>query len=258
LHLARLLSRSGPGSLPAMLRPPSQRVLAVPGLLCALALGASACGPSIDPALKADVDRRVALLKPSGQSFPAPVTAAQPMPMAVGQWVQYRVTDEKKQPGFFTMKVVDELQGAYFIEYVNEGYTGKTVTKLHLYLGDRSNPEAMDVRGVKMKDAKGTVTELPPEMLAMMRGTYRNLLQMVTVSWQGLPQENIAVPAGSFAGCFKAQTEASFGPFQSQNLSWSHPAVPLSGLVRSQGVDKPTTFELVAFGEKGGGLSEIP
>jgi hypothetical protein len=243
-----------------MLRTETHRAHAPLPLLAAWAVVATlagACGPSIDPAMKADVDRRVALLRPSGQSFPAP-TAAQPMPLAVGQWVQYKFVDDRKQPGFMTMKVVDELQGAYFIEYINEGYTGKTVTKMHLYLGDRSNPDTMDVRGIKTKDAKGNVTEMPPEMLSALRGTYRNLLQMVTIRWQGLPQESASVPAGSFAGCYKAQTEARFGPFASQSLSWSHPAVPLSGLVRSQGVDEPTVFELVAFGEKGGGASEIP
>jgi hypothetical protein len=240
-----------------MLAAPPRRVLAVPFLLCTLVGGGAGCGPSIDPAMKADVDRRVDQLRPSGQNFSSPTTP-QPMALAVGQWVQYKATDDNKQPSFFTMKVVDELQGAYFIEYVNEGYTGKTITKLHIYLGDRSNPETMDLRGVKTKDAKGNVTEMPPETLAMVRGSYRHLLQMVTIHWQGLPQENVNVPAGSFAGCYKAQTETKFGPFSATNVSWSHPAVPLSGLVRSQGVDKPNTFELVAFGEKGGGTSEIP
>ena len=40
-------------------------------------------------------------------------------------------------------------------------------------------------------------------------------------------------------------------------MSWSHAAVPLSGLVRSQGLDKPTTMELVAFGMTGA-VSELP
>jgi hypothetical protein len=40
-------------------------------------------------------------------------------------------------------------------------------------------------------------------------------------------------------------------------MSWSHPAVPLSGMVKSQGIDSPTTMELVAFGESGA-KSELP
>jgi hypothetical protein len=35
------------------------------------------------------------------------------------------------------------------------------------------------------------------------------------------------------------------------SLSWSHPTVPLSGLVRSRRINKPGIMELVAFGEVG-------
>src|SRR5262245_32767144 len=86
----------------------------------------AACGPTIDPAARADVDRRGSLLPAEGQAFPAP-TAPQPLPLAVGQWVQYKSTDDRGWPSFLTVKVVDELQGAYWIEYLNEGYTGRTV-----------------------------------------------------------------------------------------------------------------------------------
>jgi hypothetical protein len=40
-------------------------------------------------------------------------------------------------------------------------------------------------------------------------------------------------------------------------MSWSHPAVPLSGMVRSVGIDRPNTMELVAFGLSGA-VSELP
>ena len=78
-----------------------------------------------------------------------------------------------------------------------------------------------------------------------------------TMSWQGQPQEDAVVPAGMFSGCFKMRTDASWGPWSTASMSWSHAAVPLSGLVRSQGLDKPTTMELVAFGMTGA-VSELP
>ena len=80
---------------------------------------------------------------------------------------------------------------------------------------------------------------------------------MLFISWQGQPQEDAAVPAGTFAGCYKMRTDASWGPFSTASMSWSHAAVPLSGLVRSQGLDKPTTMDLVAFGLTGA-TSELP
>jgi hypothetical protein len=51
--------------------------------------------------------------------------------------------------------------------------------------------------------------------------------------------------------CFRARTEAQWGPWKSAADSWSHPAVPLSGVVRSQGVDRQFTMELTAFGLSG-------
>ena len=59
------------------------------------------------------------------------------------------------------------------------------------------------------------------------------------------------VPAGRFDGCFRARTEGQWGPWKSVADSWRHPAVPVSGLVRSQGLDHPFTMDLVAFGMTG-------
>jgi hypothetical protein len=225
--------------------------------MAAVATLAAGCGASVDPAVKSDIDKRVSLLTSPSQTFPAPA-APTPLPIAVGQWVQYKGADEKGQPSFLTLKVVDELQGTYWVEYVSESYYGKTVTKMNLYLGDRTKLDTIDVRAVKVKDAKGVVTEFPPETLAGLKDTWQNLLGMLVLSWDGLPQEDVTVPAGTFSQCWKARTDGSWGPWKSASTSWSHAAVPLSGLVKSQGLDRPTTLELVAFGTTGGTSSEIP
>jgi hypothetical protein len=85
---------------------------------------------------------------------------------------------------------------------------------------------------------------------------YQGMASTLVVSWQGLPQENAIVPAGNFTGCFKTRTDAAWGPWKSASTAWSHPAVPISGLVRSQGIDQPTSMELTAFGMTGA-VSEI-
>ena len=90
----------------------------------AFALVATACGPSIDPAAKADIDRRVATLAPGAQTFPAPAVFA-PRPMAVGQWTMHKMLDDKGQPSFMTYKIVGEEAGAFWIEVVREDYFGK-------------------------------------------------------------------------------------------------------------------------------------
>lgn len=222
----------------------------------AVATALTGCGPSIDPAAKADIDRRLATLKPAGQAYPAPA-AFYPAPFAVGQWTMHKLTDDKGQPSLMTYKVVGQDGAAFWLEMVNESYVGKTVTKMLVSIGNRMDPQSVNIYGVKMRDKDGRVNEFDRNMVALMQSMWRGSLNMLFISWQGQPQEDAAVTAGNFTGCFKMRTEASWGPFSTASMSWSHPTVPLSGLVRSQGLDKPTTMELVAFGMTGA-TSELP
>ena len=229
------------------------RSIAAPLLFAvSAAVASSACGPSIDPAAKADIDRRVAALLPGSNAVAAPSPGVfAPVPFAVGQWTQYKMTNDKNEPSFLTYKVVGQDGDAVWLEMVNESYTGKTIQKMLVAFGNRMDPSQVQIRAVTTKDAKGNVQEMPPPVVSMMQSTYRSAISMLIINWQGLPQESAAVPAGRFDGCFKARTDAQWGPWRSVADSWSHPAVPLSGAVRSQGVDRPFTMELTAFGASG-------
>jgi hypothetical protein len=94
-------------------------------------------------------------------------------------------------------------------------------------------------------------------MIQLMRSMWQSSVNMLAVSWQGLPQESVTVAAGTFTGCFKARTDATWGAWHSASTTWMHAVVPISGLVKSVGIDHPTTMELVGFGEIGA-TSEIP
>jgi hypothetical protein len=232
------------------------KALRIAALFLSSALGAIACGPSIDTAVKTDIDRRVAAMMPNGQVFPAPAVFV-PKPLLVGQWTQHRIVNDKNEPSLATYKIVGEDAGAFWVEVANESYYGKSVVKILLAIPDRANPHTMDIRAVKMKDRNGRVTELQGPMIQLMRSTYQNAVNMLAVSWQGLPQESVNVVAGNFTSCFKARTDASWGGWHSASTSWMHAIVPISGLVKSVGIDRPTTMELVGFGETGA-TSEIP
>jgi hypothetical protein len=216
----------------------------------------SACGPSIDGAAKTDIDQRLAVLAPSGQTFPVPAVLV-PKTLVVGQWTLYKLVGDKGEPSLVTHKIVGEEGGAFWVETANESYYGKTVTKILLSIGDRTNPSTMQIHVVKMKDKKGKVSELSGPAIQPMQSMWQGSVNMLAVSWQGLPQEGTLVVAGSFAGCFKARTDASWGPWHALSTTWMHPAVPISGLVRSVGIDRPTTMELIGFGEAGA-TTEIP
>jgi len=221
-----------------------------------LSLLSLACGPSIDAAAKADIDRRVAAMAPSGQPFAAP-TGIVPKPVAQGQWTLHKLTNEKGEVSLLTYKIVGEDAGAFWIEVANESYYGKTVTKLLLALGDRQNPSTMEIRAVKLMDKHGKVTEIQGPMIQLMKSVWQSSVNMLAASWQNLPQESVDVVAGNFVLCFKARTEASWGVWHAASTTWMHPVVPISGLVKSVGIDKPSTMELVGFGDEGA-KSEIP
>ena len=173
------------------------------------------------------------------------------MPFAAGQWTRHKLVDDKGQPSFMTYKVLSQEGDAFWMEIVTDQYAGRTIMKLLLAIPNRMDPNTIDVRAVVMKDKNGHVTNLDGPMLSLLRSSYQGALSTLVMSWQGLPQEDAVVPAGTFAGCFRAHTDASWGPWHSANTSWSHAAVPLSGLVKSQGIDKPTSMDLVDFGLSG-------
>ncbi len=216
----------------------------------------TACGPSIDSAAQVDIDRRVAAFVPSGQAFPAPA-AFTPKPLADGQWTQHRLTSDKGEHSLITYKIVGVEPDAYWVEVANESYYGKTVTKILLAVGDRQHPSTMEIRAVKSKDRKGKITEFQGPAIQRMKSMWQGTVNMLAVSWQGLPLEPMSTVAGQFAACFKARTDASWGGWHTASTVWMHPLVPINSLVMSVGLDRPSTMELVGFGDEGAS-SEIP
>lgn len=215
-----------------------------------IVVAGSACGPSIDQASKRDIDQRLAGLTNGNGRYASPAGFT-PKPIAVGQWAEYRLIDEEGKPSFMKQMITGQEGDAYWYEVVSQMYTGRTATRMLMSFGDRMNPDTFDIKAVRMKDTEGRITDYPPEMLGLLRSTWKGVLQGLVVRWEGLPQENASVPAGTFEGCFKGRTEASWGPYSSTSTSWSHADVPISGLVKSVGEDKKFTMDLVAFGEAG-------
>ncbi|MEO6094835.1 MAG: hypothetical protein ABIW76_03815 [Fibrobacteria bacterium] len=207
-------------------------------------------GPAINVAAKADIDRQL-VSRDSTPSVPAPDSGVfKPMPLAVGQWVKFKVVDEKSEPSILTYKILGEEKGAFWVESVNETYQGKKLQKLLVFFGSRTDPKEIKIRAIKTMD-NGYKNELPNSMVSMMEELFKGALSSLILDWKGLPQEDAFVPAGSFAGCYKARGKAQWGPWKSEADSWCHPAVPINGLVRSKGVGKEFAMELLAYGLTG-------
>src|SRR3954454_7431297 len=105
--------------------------LSVASVAVPAAISSAGCGPSIDPAAKADIDRRVSVLQAGSNAVPAPAPGMfAPLPFAVGQWTQYKMTNDKNEPSFLTYKIVGQDGDAVWLEVVNETYAGKTIQKM--------------------------------------------------------------------------------------------------------------------------------
>jgi hypothetical protein len=148
------------------------------------------------------------------------------------------------------MKLVGQEGSAYWYETLQESYYGRSGTRMLVDFGDRRSIDAVTIKSAKIRDARGNVTEYPEAMVGMMNSLLRGQLGAIAVDWTGMPQEEASVVAGRFPGCYKARSEVSFAGYKVNSVVWGHPAVPLSGMVRSQG-DNNSSGELVAFGTSG-------
>jgi hypothetical protein len=211
---------------------------------------AAACGPTVDSAAKADLDRRIAQFPVSEQTFPPPESFL-PMAFVVGQWTQHLVVYGNGMRELLTYKLVGQENGGYWLETVTESYQGREVLKMHVVLLAGRDPSGMEIRILKIKKGKEPATEVDPGVLVNVRKDYQGALDLLTASFEGQQQDDARVPAGRFIGCYKSTTAASWGPWHEVSTVCSHPSVPLSGIVRGAPVGKTGTMELVNFGLNG-------
>jgi hypothetical protein len=219
-------------------------------VMLAFALGIAACGPSINKAYQADIDARAAALKNGSASFAAPSGFA-PMPLAVGQWAEYLNVDDDGKRSFMTMKIVGQQGNAFWFENESKTSYGRTASLMLMEMGDRKSIDSINILASKTMDDSGQVQETPQELIGMMQSMMKKNAMGLVVSWENQPQESASVPAGTFANCFKMRSDVSVMGMSMSSMSWGHPEVPISGTVKSEGIDNKHSMTLVSFGTTG-------
>jgi hypothetical protein len=220
------------------------------GLVLASSLGLAACGPMVDSAAKADLDRHLAQIKTSEETY-APAESFLPMAFVVGQWTEHRITDERGVTALVTYKLVGEESGAFWLETVTESYEGRDVTKMLVALTSGRDPAGMEIRALRIKKGNEAPVDVDPGALMSVREQYRSSLDLLATSFDTDQKDDARVPAGHFIGCYKVQTAGPWGPWHTPSIVCSHPAVPLSGVVRAKAIGKASGMELVGFGLTG-------
>ena len=209
----------------------------------------AACGASIDPAMRASIDGQIAGLKPSDTVYPAPTTRAA-MPLSPGQWTRLKLVRKDGTPSLATYKILGQEGDAFWLEVVTEQYSGRTVMKMLVAFADRTDPNQVEMRRLIVKLRDRDPIDYQEPLLSIVGGAYKSVAKGIVIRWEGLPQETKKVPAGTFVDAYKADSEVTIMGFTSRAKSWSHTAVPVQGLVHSDG-DDGSTIDLVAFGLTG-------
>jgi hypothetical protein len=221
-------------------------------LICCVVwvVGAAGCGPSMDPAAKADLDRRLAQLPTSDDTFP-PSESYSPMAFVVGQWTLHRITDEKGKKALLTYKLVGQENGAYWLEIVRETYEGREAAKMLVAMLSGRDPAGMEIRALRIKKGKSPPVDVDPGALLEVRSRYRSSLDLFAMALESEDKDDMRVPAGHFIGCYKVKTTDAWGPWPVPAELCSHPSVPLSGVVRATPAGKTGLLELIEFGLTG-------
>jgi hypothetical protein len=216
-------------------------------LALVLSTGLASCAPTLDPAVKADFDRRLAQLPTSEETYP-PSESFLPMAFAVGHWTQHRIRDTR---GAFliTNKLVGRDPGGYWMESQIEGYEGKEVVKMHVALLGGRDPDGAEIRELSVRKGDAAmIHDVRPDEMPAARAQYGYLLDLLAVVFESEYKDDVRVPGGHFIGCYKFETGKPWGPWQKGSLVCAHPSVPLSGVVRALPLDASGSLELVAFG----------
>jgi hypothetical protein len=216
----------------------------------------SACGPSIQPQMKAATDRLAAESRGGSHDEGAP-RRYEPMKWQVGQWTLTRAVNEKGEPTVTRMAVVGREDGGYWIESETQDYYRRSVTKMLYAKQPATAEESFDAlrKIVLVEDGKA-----PTEMdftkddpgTALMKRMYARFVRggHVTLPEQS-GREDATVAAGRFRACATFDTRLEVGPFKFEARTWFHPAVPLGGTVKGVSTDGKWKMEILDFGLSG-------
>jgi hypothetical protein len=221
--------------------------LSVPILL----LGVSACGPMIDPAAQADLDKKLSQIQTSEETFP-PAESYSPMAFNVGQWTEHRITDDKGRKSLVTSKLVGQEDGAYWFEVVSATGQGRELAKVLVAMPGGRDPAGMVIRTLLIRKPGGQPVSVDPTTGdAQILARYRAALDLFATAGEGDEKDDLRVPGGHFIGCYRIETQGPWGPWHAPTDLCTHPSVPLSGVVRAEPAAGHALLELIAFGVTG-------
>jgi len=213
----------------------------------------AACGKTSADGAPPATTAGTSVAEPPAKGGEVPSTTATELaPFAVGQWSKYRISMDDGTSTEVTYKIVGEEQGAHWLEIVRGAADAGTVMQLLVGLRSRSEPGSLEIKAARIRMPNNQIRELRDETLKPSAEAYRKTLADIFVpSLAGAPREDVTVPAATFRGAYKRQQKVESSQATSDQWVWIHPAVPISGVVKSEELGKPNKTELLTWGTTG-------
>ncbi|MDH7552297.1 MAG: hypothetical protein QHH74_01430 [Spirochaetota bacterium] len=208
------------------------------------------CGASVNPQLKAKVDRQFAQ---SGQTtYSGTQKFMKPKPYAVGQYVVMGQTDSDGKKSITRMAIVGKQQGGWIFENYTVSENQEGIMQMLIVglekVATTGNIDDLDIIWVKIKDENGQVQTIEGPMLSMMKGLYKKGLASVSMKINIYKDGGvIQVPAGIFKGTNVVETETTIIGKKTKTTGWYHYSVPINGIVKVVDNDG-NTLVLLQFG----------
>lgn len=187
------------------------------------------------------------------KEYPAPegFTLA---PLAVGQWIRLSVEPKGEPPSQMIVRIVGKEDTAFWYEIESNTPSGTTVVQLLLEESARKKLDKTAVRKLRVKAGSAPVQEYAGPAIATAGDVieaYADVLALPELD--KAKRADVKVHAGSFKGCFVEDVEHTTLDVTTKARTFRHPAVPITGFVKSEGTvaGKPVLKELLDLHETG-------
>jgi hypothetical protein len=200
----------------------------------AAASGSAAVAPSAPAAPQAE--------RPAGFSL---------MPVAVGQFVEYGVKGGSGAERY-AWAVTGKEGESFWLQLATNMNGQPAVVQMLMPVTTAADINDAHPEKMRFKAPGRGVQEIGGGMLRMAakyRPTDGIMIKMDPGAIEKGPREDVKVPAGNLLGAYKWQGDTKWQGKRNQTTFWSHPDVPITGIVR--GHDGTRTWELAKFGKTG-------
>ncbi len=214
---------------------------------------ASSAAPAPGPASAAAQSPAAQNAAPGAKEYPAP-SEYLPKPFKPGQWSKIRSVTAGEAPTETTFRVISQEGSAVWLEMETKLPAGTTISQALIELDPKMSLRPDMIKKLRVKLPTGQIQDIPDAILQTAAKPLIGQLSIQPFSEpEKAPRGDASAPAGNFKGCYIQEEERELLGMKIRMKTWSHPAVPIAGFVRSEGVSagKNITIELLEFGETG-------